>query len=124
MAATINWITYVGGQWWGFACTADREQTRRFLLCLFCIDSLSEADLDRIMSTTEHNLLKSIMAFDHHILRPILLDSPISRVDLISTGSLFQASGAPQRMLFPRTQILFVEHRLPVCLCYTNLSRA
>src|SRR6218665_2712693 len=94
MAATINWITYVGGQWWGFACTADREQTRRFLLCLFCIDSLSEADLDRIMSTTEHNLLKSIIAFDHHILRPILLDSPISRVDLISTGSLFQAFGA------------------------------
>ena len=36
-----------------------------------CILSEADADMDYIMSTSEHNLFKSIMAYDHDVLHPL-----------------------------------------------------
>jgi len=55
-------------------CPANREQIRRLLGHFILIDFPLEedADLDHIMSTAEHNLLKSIMVYDQHVLHVTL----------------------------------------------------
>src|SRR6218665_1304211 len=84
LSTTVAKVTYASPAWWGHTSAAERDRIERFLSRMKRMHYLSDdlASAAQLVESAEDGLMRSIIAWEIHVLHPLCPPVNIRKYDL------------------------------------------
>src|SRR6218665_2844985 len=104
-ATTVAKLTYASPAWWNHTSAAERDRFERFLYRMKRMDYLSDdlASAAQLVESAEDGLMRSIIAREIHVLRPLCPPVNIRKYDLRPSPHHFLLPLRDDTNYIPRT---------------------